>query len=619
MGGAEAQDAEMHPVTLRFTDKKLEYELRGSQFESARPIILTSYVFFLLTHCFMCRQGPKYHIIAVSYVPVIIFLFCYRIWLSRLADQGHAHALYSRAFTIGLFAANIFQRLTIRLGWHPVVGIAEAVLYMSNYTFTVIFMHVQFMDFWVRLACLTSIFLSLSTAGWAVKGDASWSTHGQPYDTLIVAAALVLGSAMGYAIELALRGAFLARAQLHSSRARAPPALGGDDTEARHELSQEIAPHAFEELGLIGRGGSADVFLVRRASTEAGGVTTDAGVLYAMKRVVKRRLSPLHTARVREERAVLKALGPHPFVVTLHVAFESQNCFYFALTYAAFGDLTRWMDALPPDASRLVAAEVLCALKHLHGKRILYRDVKPENTLVGADGHILLADFGVSKRLVRTTEWDDVDMRQLTSASDGSGCGRATDSAIAGAVEGGCGGGGGSTGSRSTSSDGSGEAEGEGRGGAVIGGGRTRLHTLVGTPDYMSPELFGRQPYSYEVDFWALAVLLHEILTGQTVGSVSGSRGDNPVIAHNEIADDDADDLLSRMLTPSRESRLGFGPDGHAHIREHAYFKSVDWGRLVLKELPAPIDAASRLTVEGMGRASEPDLGGDADAHYKST
>ena len=39
------------------------------------------------------------------------------------------------------------------------------------------------------------------------------------------------------------------------------------------------------------------------------------------------------------------------------------------------------------------------ALCHLHRNRVVYRDVKPENTLVGADGHVLLADFGVSKRL----------------------------------------------------------------------------------------------------------------------------------------------------------------------------------------------------------------------------
>ena len=41
---------------------------------------------------------------------------------------------------------------------------------------------------------------------------------------------------------------------------------------------------------------------------------------------------------------------------------------------------------------RLVVAEVLLALEYLHGEGILYRDVKPDNTLVCSDGHILLAE-----------------------------------------------------------------------------------------------------------------------------------------------------------------------------------------------------------------------------------
>ena len=43
------------------------------------------------------------------------------------------------------------------------------------------------------------------------------------------------------------------------------------------------------------------------------------------------------------------------------------------------------------------AAEVCLALDHLHAHGIIYRDLKLENVLVGADGHVALADFGLSK------------------------------------------------------------------------------------------------------------------------------------------------------------------------------------------------------------------------------
>jgi serine/threonine protein kinase len=49
------------------------------------------------------------------------------------------------------------------------------------------------------------------------------------------------------------------------------------------------------------------------------------------------------------------------------------------------------------DAVVFYASELLLALQHLHGLGVIYRDLKPENCLLGSDGHILLTDFGLSK------------------------------------------------------------------------------------------------------------------------------------------------------------------------------------------------------------------------------
>jgi serine/threonine protein kinase len=54
--------------------------------------------------------------------------------------------------------------------------------------------------------------------------------------------------------------------------------------------------------------------------------------------------------------------------------------------------------------AKFYAAEVGLALNHLHGLGIIYRDLKPENVLLNADGHIKVADFGFAKA-VETTTW----------------------------------------------------------------------------------------------------------------------------------------------------------------------------------------------------------------------
>ena len=82
--------------------------------------------------------------------------------------------------------------------------------------------------------------------------------------------------------------------------------------------------------------------------------------------------------------------------------------------------------------ARFYAAEVLCALEYLHLHGFIYRDLKGENILMHQSGHIILADFDLSKHQVH--EFDDATengMVQMTTGSTGSGTStRSTPAAI---------------------------------------------------------------------------------------------------------------------------------------------------------------------------------------------
>jgi len=70
------------------------------------------------------------------------------------------------------------------------------------------------------------------------------------------------------------------------------------------------------------------------------------------------------------------------------------------LEYCPGGELFFYLSQIgrfKEDAARFYASNILLALHHLHSQNILYRDLKPENVLVAADGYVKVADFGLSK------------------------------------------------------------------------------------------------------------------------------------------------------------------------------------------------------------------------------
>lgn len=123
--------------------------------------------------------------------------------------------------------------------------------------------------------------------------------------------------------------------------------------------------------------------------------------------------------------------------------------------------------------------------------------------------------------------------------------------------------------------------------------GRVRTKGVIGTPDYIPPEILETQDgggtYGAEADWWSAGIVLFELLLGDTpffsdslTGTFNLIQGHNPDTM--EFPDDiewsdDVKACIRKFLSPKSE-RLGAGPKGIAGIQEHPFFKSLDFSKL---------------------------------------
>ncbi|XP_063898512.1 ribosomal protein S6 kinase alpha-5 isoform X1 [Helicoverpa armigera] len=180
------------------------------------------------------------------------------------------------------------------------------------------------------------------------------------------------------------------------------PVIVKADT-VRHEIgyvnlngAAKVDISHFDLLKVLGTGAYGKVFLVRKRC----GI--DEGKLYAMKVLKKASIvQKLKTAEhTRTERQVLEAVRACPFLVTLHYAFQTDAKLHLILDYVAGGELFTHLyqrEHFNENEVRIYIAEIILALEQLHKLGIIYRDIKLENILLDAEGHIVLTDFGLSK------------------------------------------------------------------------------------------------------------------------------------------------------------------------------------------------------------------------------
>lgn len=245
-----------------------------------------------------------------------------------------------------------------------------------------------------------------------------------------------------------------------------------------------------------------------------------------------------------EKNAML--MSQHPFVLKLYRTFQDRDCLYMLLELVQGGELWSLLyqnqTALPRSplggfelpVARFYSACVASAFDHVHAMSIAYRDLKPENLLIDSAGYLKVVDFGFAKQIPFLAK------------------GKVSD----------------------------------------------RSFTLCGTPEYLSPELVLSKGHNKSVDYWALGVLIYELLVGGTPFADPAQPKIFEKIIHSarflrfpRNFNPAAEDIVRKLLEPNPGLRLGTLKGAVKDIMSHPFFSGpggIDWDALLAKRITAP-------------------------------
>ncbi|KAH6634044.1 kinase-like domain-containing protein [Chaetomium sp. MPI-SDFR-AT-0129] len=147
----------------------------------------------------------------------------------------------------------------------------------------------------------------------------------------------------------------------------------------------------YETVRVLGRGSFGVVKLVREHRR---------GQVYAMKVIKKNRmLKTSQEGHLRAERDILVASEGSRWIVPLVASFQDLSNLYLVMEYMPGGDFLSLLireSILPETIARFYIAEIILCVEAAHSLKCIHRDIKPDNFLVSASGHLKISDFGLA-------------------------------------------------------------------------------------------------------------------------------------------------------------------------------------------------------------------------------
>ena len=249
--------------------------------------------------------------------------------------------------------------------------------------------------------------------------------------------------------------------------------------------------------------------------------------LYAMKILRKDQIKLKHQEEhTKTERDLMVKIN-NPFIVNIKFAFQDESKLYIVSDFMQGGDMFYHLHSqkkFEEKKAKFYTIELILGLEFLHKNNMIYRDLKPENILMDSYGHIKISDFGLSKILDSPDE---------------------------------------------------------------------KTFTLCGTPQYLAPEIIKKKGYDKTVDWWSLGCFLYEMITGYLPFYIPKGNKINPKTYEEPLrfppdVNPVVINLINQLLTVNPKKRLGYGEEDATKIKQHDFFKEVDWDKYWNKEIEPP-------------------------------
>ena len=208
----------------------------------------------------------------------------------------------------------------------------------------------------------------------------------------------------GYEHRMSLR----ATADLQNDLQNKIPKISSSLYRDIKEKKVKISLNHFELKATLGTGSFGRVRLVLYTgntgnnSSKSSSSSTTSKEYFAMKMLRKTRVVEMKQENhIKWEQKILSSIR-HPFIVNLEATFQDKYFLYLVLELVSGGEfftLLKRAGKLQLPHCAFYASQIVLVFQFLHHNRIVYRDLKPENLLIGVDGYLRLTDFGFAKRL----------------------------------------------------------------------------------------------------------------------------------------------------------------------------------------------------------------------------